>query len=263
MRARTTAVVAAVTLSGGVGIGVLWTSVTDDQDAEQTSSTEEADTSTTSTTQPAASSSSGPSTTLGAAESLVYEACAQPYRATQFWIELEAAMIHESSDEEAARIDASLSEAARLAVGAARLDPKVAEFAAAQSYSTDHASDPSALNDPRLEAAIATVSEVCAQVRVPDGEEFIDIPNDALYADTAERGHFDACEDLVFGDDGAVYVEGERFTYADCDRATEPALAEANHDDAYRVAVSLFVEETGGFVCWGQECRDESDFSPY
>jgi hypothetical protein len=51
-------------------------------------------------------------------------------------------------------------------------------------------------------------------------------------------------------------------TYDDCDRATEPALAEANHDDAYRAAVSLFLAQTGGFVCWGQECRDESDFSP-
>jgi len=193
----------------------------------------------------------------------VYQACAEPHRFTQVSIELEAAMIHESPDEEALRIDAAFAEGARLAADAARLDPEFAAFAAAQTYWGEHASDAGALTDPRLEAATDTVSDVCAQVGVPDGEEFIEIPYEELGADTAERGRFDACEDLVFGDDGAVYVEGERFTYVDCDHATEAALVEANHDHAYRAAVSLFLEETGGFVCWGQKCRDESDFSPY
>jgi len=59
-----------------------------------------------------------------------------------------------------------------------------------------------------------------------------------------------------------VYVNGERFTYVDCDNATEPALNEANHD-AYRFAVSSLLAEAGGFVCWGTECRDESDFLPH
>jgi hypothetical protein len=264
MRARTTAVVAAATLSGGVGIAALWSSVADDRDTERTSSPGGGSTETsTLTTQPASSTSTGPSTTLSTAESLVYQACAEPYRATQVGIELQAAMIHESQDEEAARIDASLAEAARLAIDAARLDPEFAAFAAAESYWRDHAwAGTSAMNDPQMDAALESLSETCGRVGVSDGDEFIDIPSDALYADTAERGRFDACEDLIFGRDGAVYVKGERFTYDDCDRTTEPALVEANYDDAYRVAVSLFLDETGGFVCWGHECRDESAFSP-
>ena len=44
------------------------------------------------------------------------------------------------------------------------------------------------------------------------------------------------CADLIFGRNGAVYMKGERFTYVDCDNATEPALSETNHD-AYRFAV--------------------------
>jgi hypothetical protein len=266
MRARPPAVVAAATLSAGIGIGVLWSMAADDQDGQRPSRTGGGNTvGSTVTTQPASSASTGPSTTLSAADSLVYRACAEPYRATQFGIELEAAMIHESRDEEAARIGASLAEASRLAADAARLDPEFAPFASAESYWRDHARveagaliDP----DPEMDAALDIVSDVCAQVGVPDGDEFIEIPYEELGADTAERGRFDACEDMIFGDDGAVYVEGDRFTYDDCDRATAPALVEANHDDAYRAAVSLFLDETGGFVCWGDECRDESDFSP-
>jgi hypothetical protein len=198
---------------------------------------------------------------LGAPESLVYEACAEPYRDTQVGLELEAAMVHESRDDEVRRTDASFANASRLAASAAHLDPKFAAFAAAQSYWGEHASDPGALNDPQLEAAIEVVSQVCTDVGVPNGNAFVR-PTDELSADTAERGHFDACEDMVFGDDGSVYVEGERFTYADCDRATEPALAEANHDDAYRVAVALLLEETGGFVCWGRSAGTSQTSRP-
>jgi hypothetical protein len=239
MRAGTTAIVAAATLSAGIGIGVLWSLAADDQDAKRTSRTGGGDTETsTVTTQPASTSSTGTSTTLSTAESLVYEACAEPYRASQVSIELGAAMIHESQDDETRRHDVALAKAVRLAADAARLDPEFAEFAAAHTYWQEHGTAAS-LFDPQLEEALATISEVCGQVGVPDGEEFIDIPREELGADTAERGRFDACEDLVFGRDGAVYVEGERFTYDDCDRATEPALAEAYHDDAYHAGVSL------------------------
>jgi hypothetical protein len=41
--------------------------------------------------------------------------------------------------------------------------------------------------------------------------------------------------------------------------ATEPALAEANHDDV--PPRLLFLGD--GWLRWGPECRDESDFSPY
>jgi hypothetical protein len=113
---------------------------------------------------------------LGAPESLVYEACAEPYRDTQVGLELEAAMVHESRDDEVRRIDASFANASRLAASAAHLDPKFAAFAAAQSYWGEHASDPGALNDPQLEAAIEVVSQVCTDVGVPNGNEFVTPP---------------------------------------------------------------------------------------
>jgi hypothetical protein len=205
-------------------------------------------------------------TTLDSVRQLVFDACDFNERSIDAGLQLEAAMVYESLDDAMAREDRQWAAAAGTAEQAAALDPSYQPFAEAFNYwrlnARVNAADLVAGNiDPQLDAAIAAVTEVCATVGHPTGEE-IAIPPE-IHENTAERGRFNACDELIFGDDGSVYVAGQRYDYSDCERITLPALAAANHDDAYRDGVDLFFDEVGSPLCWGEECRDRYSFSPY
>lgn len=213
------------------------------------------ETTSTSTTARPGPSSSAPD----AATSLAIDACASPYRAQQMSFDLRAAMIHESVDDEHARFGTALNDAATKAGQAAAIDD---HFADAEGYWAANSLSTSSASDPRLDAALKTVSSVCGDVGVPDGRAFLRVPVETLAADTPDRGRFNACADMVFGHDGSVFANGRRFTFDDCDRVTQGALSERDRHDAYVDAVDLFLAETGGFVCVGSDCRTNDNFSP-
>jgi hypothetical protein len=200
------------------------------------------------------------STTLDPVNQLVFDACMEPIRTVEAGLQLEAALVYESVDDEQARSGRSMDHAVMLAEQAADFDPRLSAFAEAEAYWRDHGLvTPATMDDdPQLLAAVATVDDVCATVGVPTGDP-VQVP-DAIYADTSERGRYNACTELIFGDDGSVYVDGERFDYSDCDRITNPALEELSHDDAHQRSVELFFDHVGGPICWGEECRDSFDF---
>ena len=72
--------------------------------------------------------------------------------------------------------------------------------------------------DPQLDATIEAVSDVCTTVGHPTGEEMT-IPSE-IHEDTSEPGRFNACDELIFGDDGSVYATGQRYDCPECDRIT-------------------------------------------
>jgi hypothetical protein len=205
-------------------------------------------------------------TTLGRVHQLVFDACDWNTRSIEAGLLLVAAMVYESRDDATARENREWAAAAGMAEQAAGIESTYQPFVEAFNYwrlnARVNASDVLADRiDPQLYAAVEAVSDVCETVGHPTGED-ITIPPE-IHENTPERGRFSACTDLIFGDDGSVYVAGERYDFSDCDRVTQQALEAADLEDAYRASVDLFFDDAAGPLCWGNECKSRSEFSPY